>query len=222
MGFTPDDPIGNGVDVYPHYLMHHLPVGLAGLAMAGLFAVAQGSLDSAINAMASSLVADLYWPLRRLRGLPVDQASAKTPRIAVALMGAVLILFAIVSVFLYDPSGKRSLLGFALGIMAFAYSGMLAVFLTALLTRRGNTSSVLSALIVGALVVAVLQEPVMVRWSRAIVGKPWKLAPFWAMPIGTIFAFIVCVLGGPQEREPAEPRGFEVVESARLGKAPSP
>src|SRR5947209_13762111 len=110
MGFTPDDPIGNGVDVYPHYLMHHLPVGLAGLAMAGLFAVAQGSLDSAINAMASSLVADLYWPWRRLRGLPVNEGSAGTPRVAVVLMGAVLILFAIACVFLFDPKSSRGLL----------------------------------------------------------------------------------------------------------------
>ena len=47
---------------------------------------------------------------------------------------------------------------FALGVMSFAYTGMLGVFLCALLTRRGDTSSVLCALLVGVLVTAMLQD----------------------------------------------------------------
>jgi SSS family transporter len=208
MGFTPDDPVG--VDIYPQFLMHHLPVGISGLAIAGLFAVAQGSLDSAINALASSLVADLYWPLRRLRGLPVDGVSTKAPRVAVLLMGATLILFAIAVSFLFDPNGKRSLLDFALGIMTFASSGMLAVFLTALFTRRGNTRSVLAALVVGFAVVAALQAPVLARWSGWLFKRPVRLASFWAMPIATAFAFVVCIVGRRRQSEIREPSGFEV------------
>jgi SSS family solute:Na+ symporter len=208
MGYTPADVVIDAANVYPHFLMHQLPVGLAGLAMAGLFAVAQGSLDSAINAMASSLVADLWWPLRRLRGLPVDEGNTSSPRIAVMLMGIVLILFAIACVFIYEPNGSRGLLDFALSIMSFAYSGMLAVFLTALLTKRGNTKSVLAALIVGAAIVGVLQEPVMRHWA----GN-FKLAGFWQMPIGLIFAFIVCVSGRRKiPDDQVAPRGFDVVQ----------
>jgi SSS family transporter len=212
MGYTPADVVIDAANVYPHFLMHQLPVGLAGLAMAGLFAVAQGSLDSAINAMASSLVADLYWPLRRLRGLPVDEGNTSSPRIAVMLMGMVLILFAIACVFIYEPNGSRGLLDFALSIMSFAYSGMLAVFLTALLTKRGNTKSVLAALIVGAAIVGVLQEPVMRHWA----GN-FKLAGFWQMPIGLIFAFIVCVSGkAKQPEDEMKRRGFEVLPTSSI------
>jgi SSS family transporter len=195
MGYTPADAadLGPGVDVYPQYLTHHLPVGLAGLAIAGLFAVAQGSLDSAINAMASSLVADLYWPLCRLRGLPVDEGSSQTPRLAVLLMGCVLILFAIGCAFAFDP--KSSILIFALGIMAFANSGMLAVFLTALFTRRGSTRSVLGALVIGAAIVALFQPAVVARWTPVLLGRPIKINTFWGMPIATGLAFLVCIAG---------------------------
>ena len=93
MGFTPDDPIGNGVDVYPHYLMHHLPVGLAGLAMAGLFAVAQGSLDSAINAMA-------FWMLT------VTRSQAAACAFAAVSIGA--IFARIVSMSLSDLASPQS------------------------------------------------------------------------------------------------------------------
>src|SRR5437773_684646 len=65
---APSDPMRTIQQVYPQFLLYHLPAGLRGLAIAGMFAAAQGSLDSAINAMASSAVADLYWPLRRKLG----------------------------------------------------------------------------------------------------------------------------------------------------------
>ena len=197
---APTDPIPQSMKIYPQFLLNHLPVGVAGLAMAGLFAAAQGSTVSAMNAMASSAVSDLYWPIRRRMGLPVNKENTRTPRLAVMLMGLVLILFAIMCVFLYDPNGKRSLLDFALGIMAFTASGMLAVFLTALLTKRGNFYSVLAALITGAVVVAVFQQPVLTWWSTKL-GHKLILNGEWDMPIALIAAFLVCISGRPKPQE---------------------
>src|SRR5437868_8357062 len=90
---APRDPLRASFQVYPQFLLYHLPRGLSGLAIAGMFAAAQGSLDSAINAMASSAVADLYWPLRPRAGYTVDATSSKASRLAVAGMGALLIVF---------------------------------------------------------------------------------------------------------------------------------
>jgi Na+/proline symporter len=161
--------------------------------MAGMFAIAQGSLDSAINAMASSAVADIYWPIRIKLGLSVDTGhGAKAPRLGVMAMGLALILFAIGAVFVYDPR-KQTLLDFALGVMAFAYTGMLAVFLTALLTRRGNSASVLAALVTGVVVTALLQPGTFGWWTERLSGQKCHLAEFWWMPIGTTISFFVCV-----------------------------
>jgi Na+/proline symporter len=84
--------------------------------------------------------------------------------------------------------------------MAFAYSGMLGVFLTALLTKRGNNASVLAALVTGIVVTALLQKSVYPVWTQWLTGKPRALATFWWLPIGTVISFVVCVLGRPHPR----------------------
>ncbi len=188
-------------NIYPQFLLT-LPTGLAGLAMAGLFAAAQGSLDSAINAMASSAIADIYWPIRRMRGLPVD-SSTRAPRLGVALMGALLIGFAIACVYLYNDK-TSTLLSFALGIMAFAYTGMLGVFLTALLTRRGNNTSVLLALAVGVIVTALMQDSIYTWWTGKLFTTPHHISNFWAMTVGTPISFAVCCAGAAKKASPLE------------------
>src|SRR3546814_8461421 len=49
------------------------------------------------------------------------------------------------------------LLEFVLGVMAFAYSGLLGVYITAVFSKRGSTASVIAALAVGFIVVMLFQ-----------------------------------------------------------------
>ncbi len=77
---APGDAIQSTMQVYPQFLLNHLPTGLRGLAIAGMFAAAQGSLDSAINAMASSAVADIYWPICARRASPWMRARRQKAR----------------------------------------------------------------------------------------------------------------------------------------------
>lgn len=188
------------LSVYPWFLMRELPPILSGLAIAGFFAIAQGSMDSAINAMASSAVADLYWPIRRRLGLPVDpNRPDEAPKVAVALMGVLMTAFALLAVGLYDRE-KQTLIDFALGVLTFAFAGMLGVFLTALLTRRGNSASVMAALAAGVATVILLQPAVLTWWSVALLDRELSMASTWWMPIGTAVAFLVCVIGRPAPR----------------------
>jgi Na+/proline symporter len=195
-----------GMGIYPQFLLAHMPTGLAGLAIAGMFAAAQGSLDSAINAMASSAVSDLYWPIRKNLGYAAEKDGASaTPRVAVAITGVVLIGFAVVSALRYDPK-HQSLLSFALSVMFFAYTGMLGVFLTAILTPRGNTLSVLLALLTGVIATTLQQDEICRWWTKILFGHPHALTTFWSMPIGTIAAFAVCVAGAPRLEDGTAPR----------------
>jgi len=52
------------IDVFPHFIRHVLPRGLAGLVVAALFSAAMSSLDSGINSVSSVVITDYY---RRLR-----------------------------------------------------------------------------------------------------------------------------------------------------------
>lgn len=195
---------GKGLSVYPWFLLNELPTVLSGIAIAGFFAVAQGSMDSAMNALASSIVADLYVPLRKRMGRDTtDVASGEASKLTVALVGAALCLFAILCALAYNPK-SQTLLDFALGVLTFAFTGMLGVFLTALLTRRGSSASVIAALVAGVITVVLLQDSVLGWWSGRLFHANWKLAWPWWMPIGTAVSFAVCLVGRTPAVEAAQ------------------
>ncbi len=189
---TVDDSRG----VYPQFLVYHLPAGLSGLAMAGLFAAAMSTLDSSINAMASSAVADLkLGGVNRLAG----------SRVVVVIMGALLTVFACGAAVI-QQAGKETLIDFALGVMAFAYAGLLGVFGVALFTRRGSAGSVVAALFVGAAVVLVLQPWSLGGLTEMVWGEPFTLPfAFW-LPIASSVAFVVCMIPRGKAVETTEAR----------------
>ncbi len=172
--------------VFVTFILQEMPAGLRGLMMAGLFAAAMSSLDSALNAMASATVSDFYRPSRARRGhgdvTPGRQV--RVSRTAVVLWAIPLGLFASFCVY-WQRSSEQRLIDFALGVMVFAYSGLLAVFLTALFTRRGNSASVIAALITGFVTVLALQMT--------------PIAPAWNMLVATTLSFGVCCL--PKRRD---------------------
>jgi SSS family solute:Na+ symporter len=50
----------SGDEIFPRFIVQHLPVGLAGLVMAGILAAAMSTISSSISALASSVTSDLY------------------------------------------------------------------------------------------------------------------------------------------------------------------
>jgi len=183
-------------DVFPQYIKNCIPTGVRGLMIVGLLAAALSSFNSAINAMASSFVTDLYLPIKKQRGKAVTASSDQmsSSKKMSALMGACLTGFAILTAVMQQASGLN-LVDFATGVMCFSYAGMLGVFITALYTRRGNTRSVIAALIVGLVVVLMMQPYIMNPLTEAIFGHKVVIAwPWWA-PIGGTISTIVCLLG---------------------------
>lgn len=185
-------------DIFPQFICNGIPTGVRGLMVVGLLAAALSSFNSAINAMASSFVSDLYLPIRRSRGKAVDGDAEQmtASRRMTLLMGALLTSFAIVTAVMQQTSGLN-LVDFATGVMCFSYAGMTGVFITALFTRRGNTRSVVAALVVGLLTVLLLQPYVLGPASRALFGEEIFIAWPWWCPIGVAVSLLVCISGKP-------------------------
>lgn len=183
-------------DIFPQFICNHIPIGVRGLMVVGLLAAALSSFNSAINAMASSFVSDLYLPIRRSRGKAIsgDTEQIAASRKMVFLMGILLTSFAIVTAVMQQTSGLN-LVDFALGVMCFSYAGMMGVFITAIFTKRGNTRSVIAALVIGLLVVLFLQPYILGPVSRAILGHEVFIAWVWWMPISVTFSLLVCLSG---------------------------
>jgi Na+/proline symporter len=179
-------------DVFPQFIKNHIPTGVRGLMITGLLAAALSSFNSAINSMASSFVADLYLPFKAKKGEAVqnDSDQIASSRWIVCLMGVALTAFAILTCVMQQSSGLN-LVDFATGVMCFAYVGMLGVFLTAILTKRGNTKSVIAALISGILIVI----PLM--FQKEFFGANY-IAWTWWCPIGGLITTAICLLGKPK------------------------
>jgi solute:Na+ symporter, SSS family len=181
--------------VFLSFILRELPSGMGGVVLAGLFAAGLSSLNSALNAMGSSLVNDWY------RGMVPNREERHYLRVGrwtVAGWGIVLGGFAIACIYWQQAAGQ-SLIDFALGVMAFAYSGLVAVFLTALITRRGNGTSALISLATGFLTVLLMQPWAWVHWAPA-TWKETSIAFPWQIVIATSLATAVCCLGRPSVR----------------------
>jgi len=168
-------------DIFLNFIIHEMPAGVSGLMMAGLFAAGLSSLNSAINAMSSTFINDHY---RRLKPDRDERHYLFTGRMGVVAFGIMLGLFACFSVFWQEARPQTTLIDFALLVMVFAYSGLVAVFTTALFTRRGSNTTVIAALITGFAAVVVMQS--------ALAGQ---IAFPWQMLIATSIAFGVCCIG---------------------------
>lgn len=193
---APQDIIEDTRRVFPQFVLHHLPSGLRGLTMAGLFASAMSTFDSAITAMASCLIADVYLPWRAYRSgnksaaQDADLPGLRQSRLFVSLMGALLTAFAVGAIYMQE-SGGQTLIDFALGVMAFALAPLLGVFCAALFTKRGSSISVYAALGVGIVAVLLLQ-PYMLP---AITGI--KLGWTWVWVFVSPLCFLICISGAP-------------------------
>ncbi|MAT81372.1 MAG: hypothetical protein CMJ29_06965 [Phycisphaerae bacterium] len=196
----PDLASAGDRDVFLLFILRDMPVGLRGLMMAGLFAAAMSSLDSALNALAASTTADIIRPWRRSRGLvAMDPASeTRMARFIILSWTVALTAFALLCAYWQSVSGE-TLLDFALGVMVFAYAGLLGVFATVLFTPRGNATSATLSLIIGMIAVLLLQPFAWNWWMPWFAGEDHLAPPAfpWRMAIATVIAFLVCVIGRP-------------------------
>ena len=178
---------GEQVTIFMYYILNEMPEGLKGLVTVGAVAAALSSTNSVLGAMASVAVEDLYKPLK-LRHAAVNEAHFVTAaRISVLGFAVALCLMAMLGYLVHHDS-DLPLLSFALGVMAFAYSGLLGVYGAAIFTRRGSERSVLYALIGGFVTVLSLQPYLF----GADIGFAWQ------MVLGTVVSFGIMQLDSTQ------------------------
>ncbi len=120
--------------IFPHFIAHALPhnVGLRGLLVTAILAASMSSLASAIGALSSSAVTDIYRPWFGAKAS--EQHHLRVARISTFLFGAALATVA----FIFNLTSK-ALLWEALQWVGMVFGAMLGVFLLGVLTKtRGS------------------------------------------------------------------------------------
>ena len=176
---------GESITIFMYYILNEMPEGLRGLVTVGAIAAALSSTNSVLGAMASVAIEDIFKPYKQKQDpqLPESYFLAAS-RKAVLLFALVLTIMALLSYF-WQRASDLSLIGFALGVMSFAYAGLLGVYFAAIFTKRGNAKTVLPALLGGFVTVLALQPYIL----NIHIGFAWQLL------LGTLVSFFIMLLG---------------------------
>lgn len=181
---------GEKITVFMHFILSEIPPGLRGLVTVGIIAAA--AINSGLISMSAVLINDFYRPLRERAGRCEEAHFVLAGRVATVVLGLILFAMSILCYY-WQHYNKLPLLDFVLGVMAFAYSGLLGVYATALFSKRGSSLSVIAALIAGFVVILAFQDYVVDLFGLPPAMK--GIAFPWQLCIGTAVATIVCMSG---------------------------
>jgi SSS family solute:Na+ symporter len=179
---------GSGDDIFPSFVLHQLPTGLAGLVVAGILAAAMGTHSSAINSLASSATHDLYASWTGERD-PVQLL--RVGRMFSAAWGASLVLGALF--FHFAATGKDTpVVVLALSIASVTYGPLLGTYLLAGRWPRARGRDVVGSV---ACTVAIMLLVVFagrlatyldINWLAAVGHLAWP----WYVPLGTLLTVL--------------------------------
>ena len=171
--------------IFPRFIIDHLPPGLAGLVVAGILAAAMSTISSSINALASSMTHDLYvgWSGRR------DPTHLlRVGRLFSAIWGTGLILGALV--FYYYAGGSDTpVVVLALSIASITYGALLGTYLLAGRPRTSGRDVVGAVgITVLAMLLVVFAKPLSASPAFSWLAPAARLAWPWYVPLGTLIA----------------------------------
>jgi SSS family transporter len=159
---------GERVDrILPLYLVREMPVGLAGLLLASIIAVAMSNASGSLNSLAASSILDFS----RLRGRMTDTARfVKISRLMTLAWGLVLMGFGLVK---WGP-----LLEAGLTVVALPLASLLGLFLLGTIDRRANATGALTGMFFGLAAILYVFKFTTVAFS-------------WYVMIGSVVTFVV-------------------------------
>jgi solute:Na+ symporter, SSS family len=183
-GLAPENILAD--ETFPRFIIQHLPVGLAGLVIAGILAAAMSTISSSINALASSMTHDIYVSVTGRR----DPAHLlRVGRVFSTVWGTGLIAGALFF-YSYASGNDMPIVVLALSIASVTYGPLLGTYFLAGRWPRAQGRDVVGAV---AFTVAVMLVVVFAKRLSGHAGLEWlaplgKLAWPWYVPLGTLLA----------------------------------
>ncbi|NUN98824.1 MAG: sodium:solute symporter, partial [Candidatus Omnitrophica bacterium] len=135
-------------EIFPHFILTKMPVGLSGLVIAAIMAAAMSTLSSAINAGATVLTVDIY--KRRFKKDGDDKHYLNVGKIF-TLMGGI---FMIATAIWIQKAAQDSFLPMSFFITSIVVGGLGGVFCLGFFSTRANNQGVIVG-ICGAILVIV-------------------------------------------------------------------
>jgi Na+/proline symporter len=130
------DPTITTDQVFPLFIASEMPVGLAGLIIAGIFAAAQSTVSTSMNSTATTLVTDFLKPVNACKD---DRGYLRAARILTVVMGVLGTAFGLVFI---NPDIK-SLFDEFIKIVGLIMGVLGGLFLLGVMSKRANATGAL-------------------------------------------------------------------------------
>ena len=174
-------PGGDADRIYPAFIVRGMPVGLAGIVLASIFAIAMSNASGSLNSLASSSMMDMG-----ARRAETAAQSLGASRRMTLVWGVVLGLLALV------PWGPVLVAG--LTIASITYGALLGVFLLGTWNGRANENGALVGFAAGLLAMIAVNRFTPLAWT-------------WYVVAGTIVTFFVGTIASEVARSSGDVAG---------------
>ncbi|MCA0991578.1 sodium:solute symporter [Pseudalkalibacillus hwajinpoensis] len=151
-----DPNIDNLNELFPLFVVNQLPAGISGLIIAGVFAAAMSSLDSALNSLSAVSIRDFYGQFVKKNAS--DEHYLKASRWATIFWGIYATIFAFFAANLGPVIEAVNKIG------SYFYGALLGVFILAIFTKRTNGVGAVTGIIAGMLSVWGVTQFAEVSW----------------------------------------------------------
>src|SRR6202041_895878 len=158
-------PGGDPDKIYPQFIVRRMPVGLVGIVLASIFAIAMSNASGSLNSLAASSIIDL----RVRRGESGTQSLIRSRKLTL-VWGIVLGILGLVH---WGP-----VLVAGLTIASITYGATLGVFLLGTWNRRANETGALVGFVIGIASVIAIKFLTPLAWT-------------WYVLVGTVITFAV-------------------------------
>ena len=145
------DPTITTDQIFPLFIANEMPIGIAGLIVAGIFSAAQSTVSTSMNSTATTLVTDFMRPLGVCQS---DAGYLKIARATTMMMGVIGTALGLVFV---NPEIK-SLFDTFIKVIGLFMGVLGGLFILGVMTRRANPLGALTGAIVGAFVMYCLWQ----------------------------------------------------------------
>jgi len=170
-----------GDQLFAYFIVNYMPVGLAGLTLAAVFAAAMSTLSSSLNSSATAFVKDFWVPLRK--GETGQHEQLRAGRKATAVFG---ILQVSIAALVGTIGTTESTVFNVLKIAGFTTGPVLGLFLLAVSAPRVKQPAALSGFVIGVVGLSAIAIGTDLYWPwYAAVGSlitwlaGWLLQLLW-------------------------------------------
>jgi SSS family transporter len=179
------DPTITTDQIFPLFIAHEMPVGIAGLIVAGIFAAAQSTVSTSMNSTATTITTDF---LRPWNACPSERAYLSAARAITLLVGVLGTLLGLVFV---NPQIK-SLFDTFLMVIGLFMGVLGGLFVLGVLTRRANACGALAGSIIGVSVMF---------WLWRFTSTSGYLYTASGIVTTAVAGYLVSLVSGGQDRD---------------------